>query len=56
MRIAAGRVVGNGNTVVLDEETLPKDSRVVVCFDESQGVHVDAQTRKALLQSLAEAA
>src|SRR5439155_17650857 len=53
MRIAAGRVVGK--TVVLEGEPLPEGSRVTVYFDERDGVHVDPETRKALLESIAEA-
>ena len=55
MRIAAGRVGGNGKTVVLEGEKLPRGSRVTVYLDEREGVHVDAETKKALLESIAEA-
>ena len=55
MRIAAGRVTGNGKTVLLDGEKLPKGSRVTVYLDDREGVHVGAETKKALLDSIAEA-
>lgn len=51
--MTAGTVVGK--TVVLDGELLPVGCHVTVYLDEREGVQVDAATKKALLESIAEA-
>ena len=55
MRIAAGRVVGNGDTVELDGARLPKGGRVTVYFEEAAGEYVDEGAKAELLESIAEA-
>ena len=55
MRIAAGRVVGDGATVELDGERLPKGGRVTVYFEETAGEYVDEEAKTELLESIAEA-
>ncbi len=53
MRIAAGKVVDN--KVVLEGEPLPEGTRVTVYVEERDGVVVDAETERELLESIAEA-
>jgi hypothetical protein len=55
MRIAAGRVIGDGDTVELDGARLPKGGRVIVYFEETAGEYVDEEVKAELLKSIAEA-
>lgn len=55
MGIAAGRVVGKGDTVELDGERLPRGGRVVVYFGGRTGAYVDEEAKAELLESMAQA-
>lgn len=48
-------MVGDGDTVELDGERLPKGVRVTVYFEEAAGEHVDEEAKAELLESIAEA-